>query len=84
MLLAANQLYYKSYYSNKCEEELNNNSKIKKYYKYIKNKYKTDKQQEGLNLDLQNKDNNNNKNKKDNKNNNSKDSKDSGSKKDQK
>ena len=27
-----------SYYSNKCEEELNNNSKIKKYYKYIKNK----------------------------------------------
>ena len=81
MLLIANQLYYKSYYSNKYKEELNNNSKIKEYYKYIKNKYKTDKQQEGLNLDPQNKDNNNNKNKKDNKNYNSKNSKDSSSKK---
>ena len=84
MLLTANQLYYKSYYSNKCKEELNNDSKIKEYYKYIKNKYKIDKQQKGLNLDSQNKDNNNDKNKKDNKNNNSKNSKNSGSKKNQK
>ena len=83
MLLTANQPYYKGYYSNKGKEELNNNSKIKEYYKYIKNKYKIDEQQIKLNLDSQNKDNNNNKNKKDNKNNNSKDSKNSSSKEDQ-
>ena len=44
MLLKANKPYYKGNNSNECEEELNNNSKIKEYYKNIKNKYETDKQ----------------------------------------
>ena len=43
MLLKANKPYYKSNNSNKCKEELDDNSKIKEYYKNIKNKYKTDK-----------------------------------------
>ena len=51
MLLAANKFYYKSNYSNKCKEELNDNSRIKKYYNYIENKYKINKQQKKLNLD---------------------------------
>ena len=63
MLLIANKFYYKNNYSNKCKEELNDNSRIKKYYNYIENKYKINKQQKELNLDTQNKNNNNNRNK---------------------
>ena len=37
MLLKTNKSYYKSNNSNKCKKELDNNSKIKKYYKNIKN-----------------------------------------------
>ena len=43
MLLKANKPYYKSNNSNECKKELDDNSKIKKYYKNIKNKYETDK-----------------------------------------
>ena len=43
MLLKANKFYYKGNNSDKCEKELDDNFKIKKYYKNIKNKYETNK-----------------------------------------